>query len=154
MIVLALVLVVVLSTPYRYPLATASDSKDPVCEDCSNGPDDRIKLRHPKSISSGQIVICKGGYWRTVCDDHGDYTFSETDADVACFQLGFTRGSGDTGAAAPGELGCLPPALSAYIAVNPKAPCKAWYEKLSRCIIGDVVGFCSPETAVRVTCEG
>ena len=151
---LPLVLVAVLSTPYQYSLATASDSPDLECEDCSNGTENRIKLIYPhKSMSSGLIAVCKGGYWRTVCDDQSTFTFSETDASVACFQLGFTRGSGGPGA--PGELGCSPPPPSAYIAVNPKAPCKAWYTKLSQCIIGVPIfrGFCSPETAVSVTCE-
>ena len=93
---LVLLLVPVLLTTYRYPLATASDPDD--CELCTDGPEDRIKLRYSDSSSgqiSGQFLVCFERYWRTVCDSDQkkEYKFTDTDASVACYQLGFTSSS-------------------------------------------------------------
>ena len=148
---LALLLVPVLLTTYRHPLATASDPDD--CELCTDGPEDRIKLRYP-AISSGQILVCDGGYWQTVCDDQKKYKFSVTDANVSCYQLGFT--SGQPGSGRGVEDGCLPPRVHDFIAVDPNAPCKVWDEKLSQCLkrVPDGMGSCTLKTTASVICNG
>ena len=151
---LVLLLVPVLLTTYRYPLATASEP-DHECELCTNGPasENHIKLKYP-AISSGQILVCYGGYWRTVCDDQGTYKFSDTDASVACYQLGFTLGQAET--EREEEDGCLPPRVHDFIAVEASAPCKIWDEKLSQCLkqATNDKGRCSPITTASVICNG
>ena len=138
-------LLIVLSTTHL--LATASHPDR--CELCSeeNFP---IRLKDPTgNISAGQIQVCDSGYWQTVCGHSPNYTFSGTDASVACFQLGFTWGvAGTLG------KGCRPQ-QNTYIAVDKKAPCRAWDEKLSQCL--DMVSShpgCTLQTAVNVTCNG
>ena len=155
--ILPLVLLPVLLTTYWYPLATASD-RDHYCELCTrkDEPDLRenhIKLKYP-AISSGQILVCYGGYWRTVCDDQGTYKFSDTDASVACYQLGFTLGQAET--EREEEDGCLPPRVHDFIAVEASAPCKIWDEKLSQCLkqATNDKGRCSPITTASVICNG
>ena len=152
---LVLLVVPVLLTTYRYPVATASEPDD--CESCSDGPEDRIKLRYPYSYSGqilGQFLVCYGGFWRTLCDDQKKYKFTDTDASVACFQLGFTSGRAGPGRGI--EDGCLPPRGSDFIGVETNAPCKVWDEKLSQCIKGvkQDEGRCSLETTASVICNG
>ena len=151
---LVLLLVPVLLTTYRYPLATASEP-DHECELCTNGPasENHIKLKYP-AISSGQILVCYGGYWRTVCDDQGTYNFSDTDASVACYQLGFTLGRAKPGRGV--EDGCLPSQVYYFIAVEASAPCKIWAQNLSQCLkqATNDKGRCSLETTASVICNG
>ena len=154
---LVLLVVPVLLTTYRYPLAMASDPDD--CELCTDEQEDRIKLRYSDSSSgqiSGQFLVCFERYWRTVCDSDQkkEYKFSDTDASVACYQLGFT--SGQAGPGPGGGDGCLPPRVYSYVVVNPNAPCKVWDEKLSRCL-KEVAGSkaeCTLRTTASVICNG
>ena len=60
---------------------------------CTNGD---IKLADGAGNHYGRIEVCFGGYWGAVCRWHFDWVthtnelvFSETDARVACRQLGF-----------------------------------------------------------------
>lgn len=145
---LPLVLLVVLST---YLLTTSIASDPDVCEMCSEKTENyHIRLKYPASnLSAGQIQVCMGRFWQTVCYDPPHHEFTAIDASVACFQLGFTKGvRADTLG-----RGCFPD-KNKYLAVNAKEQCKRWDEKLYRCLTADNNGHCSIETAVSVTCEG
>ena len=53
------------------------------CTPCS--PQGAIRLREGTTNMTGRVEICNDKVWGTVCDDLWD----NTDADVACRQLGF-----------------------------------------------------------------
>ena len=113
----------------------------------------QIRLRDLASNSSaGQVQLCISGYWQTVCSTTNplqeSYEFTATDSTVACYQLGFTKGSP---AGTPGS-GCKPD-QEMFLVVHPS--CQGWEEQLSNCSLQVVpAGVCTLETAVSVTCEG
>ena len=57
-----------------------------VNRDCADG-DIRLVNNPIGRNSSGRVEICRNEQWGTVCDDAWD----NTDASVACRQLGFSR---------------------------------------------------------------
>ena len=142
---------VVLATLSKGTLASVKDAS--VCDPCDNKEQGQIRLRDPASNSSaGQVEVCFSGYWQTVCSavtTQKSYPFTVTDSNVACYQLGFTKGSP---AGTPGR-GCKPE-QETFLVVDP--PCQGWEERLNNCIGLRVVsaGVCTLETAVSVACEG
>ena len=144
-----LVLFAVVSSTYVLALTKRHN----VCDFCEDNETGRIRLRDPaRNGSSGQIEICFGNYWQTVCgsgDPQQPHLFTDNDSTVACFQLGFTKG--DPGARGSG---CLPGRGHAtYLVVKP--PCHGWEEKLFPLHLESIQGGgCTLRTAVSVTCEG
>ena len=51
---------------------------------CANGD---LRLAGGNVINEGRIEICINNVWGTICDDY----WSDTDANVACRKLGFSR---------------------------------------------------------------
>ena len=150
--ILPLVLVAVLSTTYWYPLATASDPADD-CELCSDWPENWIKLKYP-AVSSGQILVCRADNWVTVCVDPDNFPFSDIDASVACYQLGFT--CGQAGPYRGVDAGCFPHDVHKFTVVPKNGSCKIWDEKLSKCltwVTQDRSGSCNLRTTAHVICN-
>ena len=56
----------------------------------SNCNDGEIRLNGGQSQAEGIVEICFGGVWGTICDDGWD----DSDARVACRQLGYSHGYG------------------------------------------------------------
>ena len=112
-----------------------------------------IRFTDPsRNSSAGQIQVCFSNYWQTVCGAKDPQLqinlFSDADANVACFQLGFIGGhaSGNLG------LACNLEHSQSHLVVE--TPCKGWEEKLSDCNLkSDNSGTCTHRTAVSVTCE-
>jgi len=57
-----------------------------ICTGCTQG---AIRIQGGTSSSQGRVEICNSNIWGTVCDDFWD----DTDAQVACVQLGFSTGT-------------------------------------------------------------
>ena len=121
------------------------------CDPC-DGSDDHIRLTDPsRNSSAGQIQFCHGNYWQTVCgatpSKQHTSLFSDADANVACFQLGFIGGR-----RAHLSLACELVHSKSYLVVD--TPCKGWEENLSKCNLQpDTSKECTHRTAVSVTCE-
>lgn len=148
----SLVLFVLLSTIATCALAAADTSTCDICK-CGKGECDRIRLGDPtRNSSAGQIQVCWGDYWQTICGPTHDesHRFTKNDANVACFQLGFTR-AGPTAAVDRGSA--CKPGQESYLVVG--TPCKGWEEQLSDCHLqpAEPSGICTPQTAIDVTCE-
>ena len=105
------------------------------CEycDCSNSDPSfdlcgHIRFTHPSSNSSaGQIQVCYNYYWQTICgepDSQREHGFSDADANVACFQLGFIGGN----ASKHRSLACETEHSQSRLVVDP--PCKGWEEQI------------------------
>ena len=124
------------------------------CDSC-DCPDMRghIRFTDPsRNSSAGQIQVCFSSYWQTVCGvpdlKRHIYQFSDDDANVACFQLGFIGGN----ASKYLGLACEPEPPQSYLVVE--TPCKGGEENLSDCALtSDKSGPCTHRTAVSVTCE-
>ena len=112
-----------------------------------------IRFTDPsRNYSAGQIQVCYSNYWQTVCGAKDPQQqidlFSDADANVACFQLGFIGGHASKNLG----LACKLVLSQSYLAVD--TPCKGWEEKLSDCNLQpDTSGICTHRTAVSVTCE-
>ena len=113
---------------------------------------DHIRFTDPsRNSSAGQIQVCHGNYWQTICgaiDPQQQVDlFSDADANVACFQLGFIGGHASEHLGLACELD-----LQSYLVVD--TPCKGWEEKLSDCNLhSHTSGPCTHRTAANVTCE-
>ena len=123
------------------------------CEPCDcSDVSGHIRFTDPsRNSSAGQIQVCYSNYWQTVCGAKDPQQqidlFSDTDANVACFQLGFIGGH----ASEHLGLACKLDSPS-YLVVD--TPCKGWEEKLSDCNLqSHTSGPCTHRTAVNVTCE-
>ena len=142
-----LVLFVVL--PSMATCALAPPKEPSVCDIChpDRGEGGHIRLRdRTRNGSAGLIEVCFHGYWQTICGATDQFT--ENDASVASFQLGFTGGD----LASVQGSACLP-GQHTYLVVDP--PCQGWEEKLSDCGLSSIPARdCTPRTAVSVTCEG
>ena len=131
-------------------LGQGTGSCDPC--DCSDVCD-HIRFTDPsRNSSAGQIQVCFSNYWQTVCGATDSKRqidrFSDADANVACFQLGFIGGH----ASEHLGLACELEHFKSYLVVH--TPCKGWEEKLSDCNLQpDTTGTCTHRTAVSVTCE-
>ena len=165
-----LVLFVLLSTKCAFvPAAGASRCDSCKCsEDKKEDECDRIRLVDPtRDGSAGKIEVCFGNYWKTICwptkSKWQHYWFTEKDADVACFQLGFTRA--DRNVSLARGRACKPEqALNSdgqesdskstgdLLIVSP--PCRGGEERLADCGLDSAEGAsCTDNTAVIVTCE-
>ena len=125
------------------------------CEPCDC--DDRanvcghIRFTDPsRNSSAGQIQVCFSDSWQTVCGAKDPQLqinlFSDADAKVACFQLGFIDGNASENLGLACKLG------HSHLVV--KTPCKGWEENLTECNLQpENSGTCSYRTAVSVTCE-
>ena len=114
---------------------------------------DHIRFTDPsRNSSAGQIQVCFSNYWQTICGTTDPqrhiYLFSDADANVACFQLGFIGGR----ASEHLGLACELEHFKSYLAVD--TSCKGWEEKISDCNLkADKSGECTHRTAASVTCE-
>ena len=165
-----LVLFVLLSTKCAFVPAAGANT----CDSCTCSKDkkenecDRIRLVDPtRDGSAGKIEVCIGNYWKTICwptpSKSQHYWFTDEDADVACFQLGFTRA--DRNASLARGRACRPEQQSnsdgqevepksteAFLVVSP--PCRGGEERLADCGLDSAEGAsCTDNTAVIVTCE-
>ena len=166
-----LVLFVLLSTKYAFvPAAGASTcdrctcSKDKKENECG-----RIRFGDPtRDGSAGKIEVCIGNYWKTFCYpacSNPRHPFTREDADVGCYQLGFTRADSDVPFArgracmpeqAPNSDGQEPDSKSTADFLRVSPPCRGWEERLVDCgrlKAADDEASCSDDTAVIVTCE-
>ena len=140
---------VVLATLSKGTLASVKDAS--VCDTCDNKEEGQIWLRGSVSSSSAQPgttvhqqLLADG----LQCDNplQESYTFTTTDSTVACYQLGFTKGS-TTGM--PGS-GCRPD-QETFLVVHP--PRQGWEEQLFNCSLPAVpAGIYTLETAISVAC--
>ena len=144
---------VLLSLMLVYLATCALGQGTDICDfcDCSNVCG-HIRFTDPsRNSSAGQIQVCFSNYWQTVCGAKNPQQqidrFSNADANVACFQLGFIGGH------ASEHLG-LACELDSHTHLAVDTPCKGWEEKLSDCNLQpDASGICTHRTAVNVTCE-
>ena len=166
-----LVLFVLLSTKCAFvPAADAS-----TCDKCTCSTDkkedecDRIRFGDPtRDGSAGKIEACIGDYWKTFCWPASSdplHPFTAKDADVACYQLGFTRA--DRNVSFARGRACRPEqapysdgqesdskSTAEFLRVSP--PCHGWEERLVDCgrlMSADDEVSCSDNTAAIVTCE-
>ena len=167
-----LVLFVLLSTKCAFVPAAGANT----CDSCTCSKDkkenecDRIRLVDPtRDGSAGKIEVCNGDYWKTFCLPTGDNTrhhdqFTVKDADVACYQLGFTRkdrnvsltrGRACKPEQAPNSDGQESDSKCRAELLRVSPPCQGWEERLVDCgrLKSAVDESCSDQTAVIVTCE-
>ena len=142
-----LVFFVVLSTTATCALAAAE-----VCEDCDASDFNHIRFRdQTRSSSAGTIEICHSNYWQTICgvtDAKPKQAFTDNDANVACFQLGFTGRD----LAAKVDRGRACKLGNAWPTLTVQSPCKGWEEQLSDCNLVTNNTDCTDDVAVIVKC--
>ena len=146
-------------------LGQGTDTCDP-CDCSSSNPNSdpslsseecgHIRFTDPsRNPSAGQIQVCHNSNWQTICgepDSQRQYGFSDADANVACFQLGFIGGN----ASKHRGLACETEYSQSRLVVDP--PCKGWEEQIynfkkSHCSLKPELTGCSHRTAVNVSCE-
>jgi hypothetical protein len=108
------------------------------CPTCTQG---ATRLRGG-TATSGRVEICNNNVWGTVCDN----SWSETDAMVACRQLGLptTGATAITGAAVPNGVGQV---------WLDNVQCLGTESRLTDCVTGSLgPNACGHEEDVGVTC--
>ena len=91
------------------------------CNPCDCSDLYHIRFTDPsRNYSAGQIQVCFSNYWQTVCGAKvPQQLFSDADANVACFQLGFIGGHASKNLG----LACKLVHSQSYLAVD--TPCKS-----------------------------
>ncbi|CAG0882026.1 unnamed protein product [Cyprideis torosa] len=101
-----------------------------------------VRLRGSANVWEGYVQVFRGGQWGSVCDPE----WSQTDGDVVCRSLGYTRGAQQ---ATKGQVFASPP-ISRYFVTQVR--CMGYEESLENCSLSEG-SFCKTEDVVGVVCQ-
>ena len=97
------------------------------------------------SQSSGQLEICNGSVWMSVCPG----SMNQSDVNVACRELGFTDYEGTNAQHKIVNLRQLLPGPT----LNTQFMCNGSEFRLAECISGEVIGSCA-NSVINLKCLG